>query len=149
MPSILGLDHVARPQPTLPGEMAALRPATLEAEGLVAGYGDIEVVNGIDVAVSDGSLVSIVGPNGAGKSTLLKAILGLVTVFGGCVRLDGVDVTGRPLEQPVRLGIGYVRRSTTSSRPSVSTRTSRWAGISSTGRRAPSGSRRCWRSSRC
>jgi branched-chain amino acid transport system ATP-binding protein len=80
----------------------------LATEGLAAGYGDIEVVQGIDVAVSEGSLVSIVGPNGAGKSTVLKAILGLVTVFGGRVQLDGADVTRKPLEELVRLGIGYV-----------------------------------------
>ena len=60
------------------------------------------------MAVSEGSLVSIVGPNGAGKTTLLKAILGLVKVFDGHVRLDGRDVTRQPLEELVRQGIGYV-----------------------------------------
>jgi branched-chain amino acid transport system ATP-binding protein len=91
----------------LPGDTAAPAPV-LETRGLSAGYGDIEVVSAIDVAVSEGSLVSIVGPNGAGKSTLLKAILGLVTIFGGRVHLDGEDVTGQPLEQLVRQGIAYV-----------------------------------------
>ncbi|MBA3841496.1 MAG: ABC transporter ATP-binding protein [Actinobacteria bacterium] len=80
----------------------------LEVEGLTAGYGDIEIVHGIDLSVSEGSLVSVVGPNGAGKSTLLKAILGLVKVFDGSIRLDGHDVTRFPLEQLVRRGIGYV-----------------------------------------
>ena len=80
----------------------------LETRGLTAGYGDSEVIREIDVAVSESSLVSIVGPNGAGKSTLLKAVLGLANVFGGQVVLDGTDVTRVPLEQLVRLGIGYV-----------------------------------------
>ncbi|HEY8703727.1 MAG TPA: ABC transporter ATP-binding protein [Gaiellaceae bacterium] len=83
------------------------RPA-LETQGLVAGYGDIEIVHAIDVCVSEGSLVSVVGPNGAGKTTLLKAILGLVKIFDGNVLLDGNDVTRMPLEQLVRQGIGYV-----------------------------------------
>ena len=91
----------------MPDEETSRGPA-LETQGLVAGYGDIEVVRAIDVAVSEGSLVSIVGPNGAGKTTLLKAILGLVKVFEGHVRLDGRDVTRQPLEELVRQGIGYV-----------------------------------------
>jgi ABC-type branched-subunit amino acid transport system ATPase component len=81
---------------------------TLETRGLVAGYGDIEIVQAIDVSVSEGSLVSVVGPNGAGKTTLLKAILGLVKIFDGNVVLDGNDITGMPLERLVRQGIGYV-----------------------------------------
>jgi branched-chain amino acid transport system ATP-binding protein len=89
-------------------EATGAGPPALEALGLVAGYGDIEVVHGIDLAVSEGSLVSVVGPNGAGKTTLLKAILGLVKVFDGHVRLDGKDVTRQPLEELVRQGIGYV-----------------------------------------
>jgi ABC-type branched-subunit amino acid transport system ATPase component len=80
----------------------------LEARGIVAGYGDLQIVHGVDVAVTDGSLVSVVGPNGAGKTTLLKAILGLAKVFEGTVRLDNVDVTRLPLEELVRQGIGYV-----------------------------------------
>ncbi len=89
-------------------EAAPLPPATLEARGLVAGYGDIEIVHKIDLRVVDGALVSVVGPNGAGKSTLLKAILGLVKVFDGTVLLDGNDVTRLRLEQLVRLGVAYV-----------------------------------------
>ena len=92
----------------MPDDRAGATPPVLETQGLAAGYGDLEVVRDIDVAVSEGSLVSIVGPNGAGKSTLLKAVLGLVTVFEGHVRLDGEDVTRRPLEDLVRAGIAYV-----------------------------------------
>lgn len=92
----------------MPADDAGRGEPALTTENLAAGYGDIEVVQGIDIAVSEGSLVSIVGPNGAGKSTVLKAILGLVTVFDGRVQLDGADVTRKPLEELVRLGIGYV-----------------------------------------
>lgn len=92
----------------MPAEPSSTRAPALETIGLTAGYGDIEIVQAIDLAVSEGSLVSVVGPNGAGKTTLLKAILGLVRVFDGRVHLDGEDVTRLPLEQLVRRGIGYV-----------------------------------------
>jgi|SRR5579871_569390 len=82
--------------------------AVLETRGLVAGYGDMEIVHGIDIEVPAGRLVCVVGPNGAGKSTLLKAILGLARVHDGHVVLDGKDITRRPLEQLARLGVGYV-----------------------------------------
>jgi branched-chain amino acid transport system ATP-binding protein len=89
----------------LPADAAA---PVLEATGIVAGYGDVPIVHGVDIAVTEGSLVSVVGPNGAGKTTLLKAILGLAKVFEGTVRLDTADVTRLPLEELVRRGIGYV-----------------------------------------
>ena len=89
----------------MPADAAA---PVLEATGIVAGYGDVPIVHGVDIAVTEGSLVSVVGPNGAGKTTLLKAILGLAKVFEGTVRLDTADVTRLPLEELVRRGIGYV-----------------------------------------
>jgi len=80
----------------------------LATHQLAAGYGDVPVVRGVDLTVRQGQLVAVVGPNGAGKSTLLKAILGLARVTGGRVLADGHDITGRSLDQLVRLGIGYV-----------------------------------------
>jgi branched-chain amino acid transport system ATP-binding protein len=91
-------------------ERADTEPAVsrLQTHGLVAGYGDVSVINGVDMEVASGRLVVVVGPNGAGKSTLLKSILGLVNVTGGAVRLDGEEITRRPLEDLARAGIGYV-----------------------------------------
>ncbi len=80
----------------------------LATSQLVAGYGDIPVIRGIDLEVRTGQLVAVVGPNGAGKSTLLKAILGLARIMDGRVLADGTDITGRPLDQLARHGIGYV-----------------------------------------
>lgn len=80
----------------------------LAVRDLVAGYGDIPVIQGVDLEVRTGQLVAVVGPNGAGKSTLLKAILGLARVMSGQVLADGADITGRPLDQLARRGIGYV-----------------------------------------
>jgi branched-chain amino acid transport system ATP-binding protein len=68
-------------------------------------------VRDVSISVRPGQVAALVGPNGAGKSTLLKAILGIARVMGGSVLLDGDDVTGRPLEQLARRGIGYVPQS--------------------------------------
>ncbi len=87
--------------------MSSAEPS-LATRGLVAGYGDIPVVRGVDIEVRAGELVAVVGPNGAGKSTLLKAILGLAKVIEGQVLADGADITRAPLQKLVRLGIGYV-----------------------------------------
>jgi branched-chain amino acid transport system ATP-binding protein len=80
----------------------------LATDQLAAGYGDVPVIRGVDLAVRPGQLVAVVGPNGAGKTTLLKAILGLAQIMGGRVLADGTDITGRRLDQLARLGIGYV-----------------------------------------
>ena len=82
--------------------------AVLQVEGLVAGYGDASIVNGVSLYVDPGEIVAIVGPNGAGKSTLLKALVGLVKIQGGRVAFMGHDIAGRNPESIVHLGVGYV-----------------------------------------
>jgi len=82
--------------------------AALVARGLCAGYGDLPIIEDIDLDVAEGELVAVVGPNGAGKSTLLKAILGLARVFRGEVNVAGSNVTRSPLDALARRGVGYV-----------------------------------------
>jgi branched-chain amino acid transport system ATP-binding protein len=89
-------------------DQAVPAPPVLAARGLVAGYGDVPVIHGVDIEVTRGRVTAVVGPNGAGKSTLLKAILGLARVMDGQVLLDGEDSTGWPLERLARQGVGYV-----------------------------------------
>jgi branched-chain amino acid transport system ATP-binding protein len=83
-------------------------PCSLQTRQLEAGYGDVSVINGVEIEVASGKVVVVVGPNGAGKSTLLKAILGLVKVTAGEVLLDGEPITRHPLEDLARVGVGYV-----------------------------------------
>lgn len=59
--------------------------ALLRVDGLHAGYGKVEVLHGISLAVPEGRMIAIVGPNGAGKTTLLSAIMGLLPRIGGHV----------------------------------------------------------------
>ncbi|HTB47192.1 MAG TPA: ABC transporter ATP-binding protein [Acetobacteraceae bacterium] len=58
----------------------------LQLDGLRAGYGHVEVLHGVSLAVPSGKMVAIVGPNGAGKTTLMGAVMGLLPRRGGSVR---------------------------------------------------------------
>jgi branched-chain amino acid transport system ATP-binding protein len=80
----------------------------LVVRGLVAGYGRLRVLNGVDLTVGRADLVALLGPNGAGKSTLLCAIAGLLPRQGGQVVFDGRDLAGLNARDTVRLGIGHV-----------------------------------------
>ncbi|HEX5597606.1 MAG TPA: ABC transporter ATP-binding protein [Micromonosporaceae bacterium] len=80
----------------------------LQVAGLVAGYGRIEALHGVDLAVAAGEAVTIVGANGAGKTTLLKTIAGLIRPTGGRLLWDGQDVTGWSAEKRVKAGLVLV-----------------------------------------
>lgn len=73
----------------------------LQAQGLTARLGQVEVLHGIDLALPRGCWTSIVGPNGAGKSTLLKALAGLMP-HGGTVRLLGQPLADKPARERAR-----------------------------------------------
>jgi branched-chain amino acid transport system ATP-binding protein len=80
----------------------------LEVAGLTAGYGRIEVLHGVDVAVARSEIVALIGSNGAGKTTLLRSICGQVAATGGQIRFAGADITGQPVEAVVRRGLAHV-----------------------------------------
>jgi neutral amino acid transport system ATP-binding protein len=80
----------------------------LETLDLAAGYGELEIVHGVSIAVPPGGFVSIIGPNGAGKSTLLKAIYGLADTHGGRVHFGGDEIGARKPHDLTRLGLNYV-----------------------------------------
>ncbi|MBR0928666.1 ABC transporter permease [Bradyrhizobium diazoefficiens] len=81
--------------------------AALEVRGLDVYYGHSHALQGVDLTLESG-VFSVVGRNGMGKTTLCKAIMGLVNVSGGSIRVRGEDVTRRPSAQIARLGVGYV-----------------------------------------
>ncbi len=80
----------------------------LQVTGLSASYGNIRVLNGIDLTVGAGEIVALLGPNGAGKSTLLKAMMGLVPTTQGSVSLDGFPLTGRATWDMASLGLALI-----------------------------------------
>jgi branched-chain amino acid transport system ATP-binding protein len=80
----------------------------LEIKSLRAGYGAIEVLRGVDLAVAAGEIVALLGSNGAGKSTLNNNISGLYRPFGGTIRFDGADIAGAPSMRIVEAGLVQV-----------------------------------------
>ncbi|MBL7491141.1 ABC transporter ATP-binding protein [Frankia sp. AgB1.9] len=84
---------------------AAAGPPLLELVGVCAGYGPIEVLHGVDLAVPAGSVVALLGPNGAGKTTTLNVCCGLHPPSAGELRLAGRTVTGASAEALARLGV--------------------------------------------
>jgi len=83
----------------------------LRLEGVIAGYGGGDVLQGVDVEIQAGSIGCIVGPNGAGKSTVLRAVSGLLHPRQGRIHLEGADITGRTPAEILGLGIAQVPQS--------------------------------------
>ena len=71
-------------------------------------YGAVAAVRGLDLRLERGEIVGLIGPNGAGKSTTLHAIMGLVPVHAGEIRLGGTSLRGRAPESVARAGIALV-----------------------------------------
>jgi len=80
----------------------------LELRDVHAVYGRSHVLHGVSLRAAAGEVVSLLGRNGAGKSTTLRAIVGVVDVTAGEIRLDGRSVRGVPTHRVARLGIGLV-----------------------------------------
>lgn len=82
--------------------------SALTVRGLAKRFGARTVVDDVNLAVRSGEVVGLLGPNGAGKSTSFRMLVGLVPADGGTVRLDGTDLTNRPMHARARLGLGYL-----------------------------------------
>lgn len=80
----------------------------LDARGLFAGYGGMDILRDCTITVSAREMVVIVGPNGAGKSTAMKAIFGLVKIRDGRVVFDGLDITNASPDSLASRGLAYV-----------------------------------------
>ena len=81
----------------------------LEVNGVAAGYvKGLNILQGIDLVVTEGEIVSIIGPNGAGKSTLLKAVMGLIQTSAGRYYLNGLEKATFSIHRMVEEGVGYV-----------------------------------------
>jgi branched-chain amino acid transport system ATP-binding protein len=82
--------------------------AILEIEELTTDYGPVRAVDGVTLAVDEGSITAVLGANGAGKTSLLRTISGLERPSEGHVLLDGEDLVGVRVEDIVRRGVAHV-----------------------------------------
>lgn len=80
----------------------------LEVVGLRAGYGQTPILQGIDLSVRRGEIVSVIGRNGVGKTTFLRCLMGQLPVTDGRIRFDGEDITRWSPDARARRGIGFV-----------------------------------------
>ncbi|MDX1594958.1 MAG: ABC transporter ATP-binding protein [Gammaproteobacteria bacterium] len=78
-------------------------------EGLVAGYGRMQILHGLDLYAGAAQSLCLIGPNGAGKSTVLHSIFGFTNITGGRVTVGGEEVTAlSPKDKLRRAGIAYI-----------------------------------------
>ena len=80
----------------------------LIGERLTGGYGGADIIKDCTLSVDKGEIAVVVGPNGAGKSTAMKALLGMLNLHGGSVKLDGQDITSISPQQRVAQGMAFV-----------------------------------------
>ena len=79
--------------------------ALLNIQGLFSGYGEVEVLRGVDLAVNPGEIVALLGSNGAGKSTLANVVCGIYPAWAGSVQFDGGDLSGSHYRDVVKAGL--------------------------------------------
>jgi branched-chain amino acid transport system ATP-binding protein len=82
--------------------------AFLSIRGVVAGYGQGDILNGVDLDVEQGTITCVIGPNGAGKSTVLKVLSGLLRPSAGEVLLEDSVISGRSPREILDRGIVHV-----------------------------------------
>ena len=83
--------------------------AYFEGIEMTGGYGNgPDIISSCSVNVNKGEIVSILGPNGAGKSTAMKAMLGLLNLKSGSVKIDGKDISKLSPQDRVKQGISFV-----------------------------------------
>lgn len=80
----------------------------LKVEGLVAGYGETVVLDGLSFELAPGGTLALLGRNGVGKSTLLTTLMGITTRHKGTIRLGDEQIEGLPVHIRARKGLGYV-----------------------------------------
>ena len=93
----------------MPAENSKL--VLLDVGALTTGYGRAQVLWGIDLKVHERESIVLLGANGAGKTTLLKAIIGLISPWGGHIHFAGEDITRLRTDQRVRRGVVYMSES--------------------------------------
>jgi urea ABC transporter ATP-binding protein UrtE len=82
--------------------------ALLEVSGVEAGYGGGRVLNGVSIGIERGEVLALIGRNGVGKTTLMRALIGLVRLDAGEIKLDGAAIGHEKPYVRAQKGMGYV-----------------------------------------
>ncbi len=82
--------------------------ARLRASNLAKAYRGREVVQDVSIELESGQVVGLLGPNGAGKTTCFYMIVGIIPVDRGVITINDEDITGLPMHERARRGIGYL-----------------------------------------
>lgn len=80
----------------------------IDLKGVNSGYGNLQIIFGVDMPVAEGKINVIIGPNGAGKSTVLKSVFNLCDIYSGSIRFEGEDIAKRPTYERIKSGISIV-----------------------------------------
>jgi len=80
----------------------------LQVSGLNAWYGESHVLQGVDMTIEEGEMITILGRNGVGKTTTLRTIMGILRERKGQITFDGKDMMNVPLHRTAHVGIGFV-----------------------------------------
>lgn len=83
-------------------------PPLLQLTGLTAGYGEVNVLWGVDLVLRQGEITALIGSNGAGKTTLMRALSGLIVPTAGRMAWQGVELRGASPAQILQHGISHV-----------------------------------------
>jgi branched-chain amino acid transport system ATP-binding protein len=82
----------------------------LEIKNLESGYGELQILKGIDLEVKPNEIVALIGPNGAGKSTVIKSVFTIADVTKGKIAFKGKNITHMKTHELVAFGISYVNQ---------------------------------------
>ncbi|MBX3478683.1 MAG: LPS export ABC transporter ATP-binding protein [Brevundimonas sp.] len=105
--SALNLPETAEaPAPAAPE--AAPAEKGLRVRNIARSFGQRQVVRDVSLTVQRGEVAGLLGPNGAGKTTCFYMITGLIPADSGSIWLDGENITGQPMYQRARMGLGYL-----------------------------------------
>jgi len=85
--------------------MLELKNVCVAASG--EGEAEVEIINNLSLILQEKKIYVVTGPNGGGKTSLAKAIMGIYSLSGGAVYLDGEDITGKTITERANMGIGY------------------------------------------
>lgn len=80
--------------------------ALIKVDHVSVNFGGVQALCDVSFEMKRGELLGLMGPNGAGKTTAMRTITGIVTPDSGTVTLDGIEITGKPVQDRVRMGLG-------------------------------------------